>query len=514
MNGLKDVSDLNGTDKINSEVCVKLTELGCCGMCSLRYYGETSAEYFRDFHKSIVDKKYSTQVLSETENPLKRPANNACVACLGMLQPPMCDKVIDKIVEAVSKEDYDNPTFNVAFTLPVSFYLRAHALLVLLADSYPDHIRTHLPLGLVTVGVKDAWKYVFTDQLAKRINKTFSNESDLKIQINIQYEDDHAEIECLLDMYPNKFNEQKIKAKKLRHLKGPTLLYSRKTVETVLTLEDRDRFARYYPVPPVVPTHAAVCNNVLFEHNCIYVAGRYNKLVRGLPQTAWLVQDQRKLETSVHELIGESVQAVTRAQGNKLIASGREDVDVRMLGSGRPFVVELMGPRHVMLSDQEIQELEIRINTHGAGRIAVHNLKIVPKSSLELLKKGEELKRKTYVAYCAARSLDRARLEEVAKKAPVTLQQKTPVRVLHRRPIATRAKVVHWMEVSDIKHSQENDTTYFKLTLNTQAGTYIKEFIHGDFGRTKPSLGDILGGVPADCLALDVQSIELDWPPA
>jgi tRNA pseudouridine synthase 10 len=45
----------------------------------------------------------------------------------------------------------------------------------------------------------------------------------------------------------------------------------------------------------------------------------------------------------------------------------------------------------------------------------------------------------------------------------------------------------------------------FKLDIKTQAGTYIKEFVHGDFGRTQPSLGHLLGGVCVDILALDVQ---------
>lgn len=49
--------------------------------------------------------------------------------------------------------------------------------------------------------------------------------------------------------------------------------------------------------------------------------------------------------------------------------------------------------------------------------------------------------------------------------------------------------------------------TLFKLDIKTQAGTYIKEFVHGDFGRTQPSLGQLLGGVHVDILALDVQVV-------
>lgn len=52
----------------------------------------------------------------------------------------------------------------------------------------------------------------------------------------------------------------------------------------------------------------------------------------------------------------------------------------------------------------------------------------------------------------------------------------------------------------------------FKLHLKTQAGTYVKEFIHGDFGRTKPNLGDLIG-MEVDIAALDVIAINLDWPP-
>lgn len=37
--------------------------------------------------------------------------------------------------------------------------------------------------------------------------------------------------------------------------------------------------------------------------------------MRGLPQTAWMIHDERKLETSVHELIADRVQEVTKATG-------------------------------------------------------------------------------------------------------------------------------------------------------------------------------------------------------
>lgn len=54
---------------------------------------------------------------------------------------------------------------------------------------------------------------------------------------------------------------------------------------------------------------------------------------------------------------------------------------------------------------------------------------------------------------------------------------------------------------------------HFIIKVKTQAGTYIKEFVHGDFGRTTPNLC-ILMGRPVDIIALDVDAVELDWPPS
>lgn len=50
------------------------------------------------------------------------------------------------------------------------------------------------------------------------------------------------------------------------------------------------------------------------------------------------------------------------------------------------------------------------------------------------------------------------------------------------------------------------------LDFITGAGTYIKEFIHGDFGRTSPSISSIIGQ-DIDIVALDVNAIDLQWPP-
>lgn len=49
------------------------------------------------------------------------------------------------------------------------------------------------------------------------------------------------------------------------------------------------------------------------------------------------------------------------------------------------------------------------------------------------------------------------------------------------------------------------------LDIVTQAGTYVKELVHGEFGRTEPSIASFIG-IEIDIVALDVMAIELDFP--
>ena len=83
------------------------------------------------------------------------------------------------------------------------------------------------------------------------------------------------------------------------------------------------------------------------------------------------------------------------------------------------------------------------------------------------------------------------------------LQQKTPLRVLHRRTLMVRERTIHAMRATRLA------PRFVQLDLTTQAGTYVKEFVHGDFGRTRPSFGELLG-CSADILQLDVMGLHDD----
>lgn len=297
-------------------------------------------------------------------------------------------------------------------------------------------------------------------------------------------------------------------------------LVTRQGAEKSLQTVPSKHFKAHYPVPPNI-SQARLKFKVKMYHNSIFIAGRYNKYSRELPQTPWILDGQRVMPTSVEELMLETIRKAFKFDVAKFSSSGREDVDVRMLGKGRPFLFELVNSRKVNLTATDLETMQCDINLLTKD-IFVRDLQLVKKDSIKALKDGEDAKRKTYTALCVI-SKDAAtdtvvdKLMKLEKMGEIKLSQRTPIRVLHRRPNTTRTRSVYNMKVDmNLKDDAilENDTSYlFKLSLCTQAGTYVKEFVHGDFGRTSPSLCSIIE-CDVDIIALDVEAIDLDWPPS
>ncbi|KAL1820738.1 hypothetical protein ACET3Z_015607 [Daucus carota] len=237
----------------------------------------------------------------------------------------------------------------------------------------------------------------------------------------------------------------------------------------------------------------------------IYIGGRYLKYSRNVSQSRWIIDDERMGEASVEEIIGGNILPTCLGDGYKFHAAGREDIDVRMLGSGRPFLIEIQNAR-LAPSDVSICEIESRINCHESRHVMVKNLKVLGSEAWNLMREGEAEKQKQYVALVwISRVLKDDDLETISSFKDMKLLQKTPVRVLHRRSPLEREKIIHWMKIEKIAASSQ----YFLLHLCTQAGTYIKEFVHGDLGRTYPSIGSLLG-CRAEILQLDVTDVKMD----
>ena len=82
------------------------------------------------------------------------------------------------------------------------------------------------------------------------------------------------------------------------------------------------------------------------ESQNIFFSGKYVKFSRYLSQTPWVINKERLTESSLQELVQAKILRFFYPEGipeSKIVvkfhAGGREDIDVRMLKGGRPFVL-------------------------------------------------------------------------------------------------------------------------------------------------------------------------------
>lgn len=265
-----------------------------------------------------------------------------------------------------------------------------------------------------------------------------------------------------------------------------------------------------YSKPDVVLIINPMTEEINVQINPVYIAGRYIKLVRGIPQSKWFCSNcmgkgcekcgwtGKKYPESIEEIISEPFIAATGGSKAYFHASGREDIDVRMLGRGRPFVLEISQPRKRFIDLKEVEKI---VNARANGKVQIRDLKFVDKDYVRKLKKAESSKKyyRVVVEFENEVADDILRLIE-EKLANTIIRQRTPTRVLHRRTDLTREKYIYEVKVKRLSPNKA------ELRLQCQGGLYVKELVTGDDGRTTPSITEIVG-FKAKPISLDVLDV-------
>ncbi len=262
--------------------------------------------------------------------------------------------------------------------------------------------------------------------------------------------------------------------------------------------------------PDIVAVLDPAFDHVDLQVNPLYLRGRYRKLARGVPQTRWPCRrcmgkgctrcggTGKMYPTSVEEVIAAEVMRESGGTGHALHGMGREDVDARMLGRGRPFIVEIKEPRRRHL---EIASAVAGIN--ASGIVEVDGL--APARGADVVGLKEDRAAKTYrVLFRTVPPVGEAKLKAALPVlVPEPIAQQTPERVVHRRADTTRHRRILAAEVVRVVGDRA------EIRVTAEAGTYIKEWVHGDRGRTSPSLAERLG-VACEVIELDVLDVHDD----
>jgi tRNA pseudouridine synthase 10 len=234
--------------------------------------------------------------------------------------------------------------------------------------------------------------------------------------------------------------------------------------------------------PDIVIVINLKTGKVSFDIKSTYIYGRYNKYQRNLAQTKW---NKKQKINSIEEIIGIPFIKYLKGTGATLHGCGREDIDVLMLGNGRPFVLEIKNPKKRFSDLKKITE---RINKKNNNKVKISSIKY---TNIENIKKIKEAKaNKTYIARISSKkAFSKEEVEKALKGLnKKIIKQRTPFRVSRRR-----ADLIRERKVLDISLLNFNPI-FFELKIKTEGGTYIKELISGDKGRTTPSLNELLGG--------------------
>ncbi|VVB70600.1 tRNA pseudouridine synthase Pus10 [uncultured archaeon] len=226
----------------------------------------------------------------------------------------------------------------------------------------------------------------------------------------------------------------------------------------------------------------------------LFLRGRYRKLVRGIPQTRWPCREchgrgcsrcngtGRMYRESVDELIRPAVVEAARAEDTVFHGAGREDIDARMIGTGRPFIVEATRP---LVRTIDLARLQEEINRRAEGKVEVLELLPADGAMVERLKEAAFLKTYSALVRLGA-EVPEEKLKSVLKELVGSIDQRTPTRVSHRRADKLRVRKVYSADLIEVAGNLA------RINIRGDSGLYIKELISGDGGRTRPNLADAL----------------------
>jgi tRNA pseudouridine synthase 10 len=268
-----------------------------------------------------------------------------------------------------------------------------------------------------------------------------------------------------------------------------------------------------YLKPDVVVVINPFQEKIRLQVNPLFVAGRYRKLVRDIPQSKWFCSSCRgrgcekcggtgKLyPESVEELASKPLLEATQGEESFFHASGREDIDARMLGTGRPFVIEISKPRKRFV---DLKQIEKQVNAGAAGKVEVSGLRFASKDVVRHLKRGEGAQKEYRLLAEFEKDLTEEGLHMIEEKLSGALvKQQTPLRVVHRRADIVRERYIYKVEVKKVTLKRA------LLLIRCQGGLYVKELVSGDEGRTVPNVSALLDN-PAKTLKLDVLNVIME----
>ena len=445
--------------------------------------------------KSILfSKEYDEKIFQIKDGIKIKEEYNLCEFCFNLLDENKYPDLISKIGENIKEYEYLSLNIQTRFSCLFSIF---HSLLInnlfKINEENKNIISQSIKSAILRKSFKDIFFPIFTNQINLKID---TSPGDLIIIISFNFK------EKIFDVLNKIFEPYREKEKNL----------------SVITPEDDNSKIKFYTELLLNNKYSSLSEEInknisptklienfyldyTIEITPFYIYGNYIKLDREIGQTEFSKNGIKLSLSSVDEELKNFFKNIFLNKPSDLIfsAGGREDRDVRMLGEGREFLYSVHNAKkHYSLDFISIN----KTLNNTLKKVKVENLRICDKKAFEKLKNAENEKIKIYNAFVWTKAeINNELWDKINKVDNLLINQITPLRVLHKRVLKTREKIIYKLNIKEIINPH-----FMILEVKSSAGTYIKEFINGDFGRTSPSLCDIIGN-ECDIIQLDVQDI-------
>lgn len=293
---------------------------------------------------------------------------------------------MNDIVRLVKEQDYEFKDFKITFGVSIVAHLKKQKLMFLAESQFG----TKVPIfeaGALCIDFKEVFKWITSPLLVQRLDESANLDGLFKIHCDFKNEQEDQVVRSLikeLESYGimtkdkkrvRKWIDKRNKKDEKEEQKLPLAPYKDELEKKVLPSVE-ELLKRTKAMPKTLFQELQIFNDEISKHDLttfltvtcghdsILLYGRYNKLNRKVSQTPWCVEGghgQGGALSSVQCEISKAVVDIFKpAEGQVFLhAAGREDIDVRMLGTGRPFVFELMNPKRAISCAENVCKIKM-----------------------------------------------------------------------------------------------------------------------------------------------------------
>ncbi|UCG93850.1 MAG: tRNA pseudouridine(54/55) synthase Pus10 [Candidatus Aerophobus sp.] len=257
-----------------------------------------------------------------------------------------------------------------------------------------------------------------------------------------------------------------------------------------------------YKKPDITIIINPFTKKIMIQTNPIYIAGRYKKLILGIPQSKRPCREcsgegcsrcnwtGKMHPDSVEEIIAEPTLEHSKGKTAVLHTTGKDDTDIRQ------FIIEVKRPIKRFI---DLKALKEAINKRAEEKLRAMDLRFTKRDAVrKLKKKGAETIYRAKVEFERGITDEEQNLLEKSLTSTIIRQQTSPVSPQMTDRI--REKYIYETKIKRLTPK------HLELMIRCEGGLSVKDLITGDEGRTDLSVSKVLG-VKASLLELDALNI-------